>query len=82
MIFIYINYVLISDLISGYKCDINNKIREYEPCPLVYLTGVDEIDWKCNPLKPAVDQLKEWNSSFDKFVALKNSNYSNNIEIQ
>ena len=47
-----------------------------------YLNGVDNIDWKCNLLTPSVNQLKEWNSSFDKFIALKNSNDSKNIEIQ
>ena len=61
-----------SDLISGYKCVINNKIRDYELHPLVSINGADKIDWKCNPLKPSDDQLKEWNSSFDKCIALKN----------
>ena len=48
-----------SDLIFGYKCVINNKIRDYELRPLLYLDGVDNIDLKFNPLTHSDDQLKE-----------------------
>ena len=49
----------------------------YELRPLVSINCTDNIDWKCNPLKPSDDQLNEWNSSVDTFIALKNSNDSN-----
>ena len=71
-----------SDLISGYKYIINNKIRDYELCALISLNGVDNIDCKCNPLKPSDDQLKEWNSSFDTFIASNNLYNFNNINNQ
>ena len=52
------HHAIRSDVIYDYKCVINNKIRDYELRPLVYINGVDKIDWKCNPLKPSDDQLK------------------------
>ena len=44
-----------SDLISGYKCVINNNIRDYELRPCVSINGVDNIYWKCNPLMTSID---------------------------
>ena len=70
------------NLISVYKRVINNKIRDYELRQLLFLNGVDTIDWKYNSLTPSDDQLKEYNSSFDKFITSNNSNDSNNIKKQ
>ena len=71
-----------SKLITDYKSVLNYKTKNYELRLLIKIDGIDNIAWIYNSFVPSTIQFEEWNTLFDKFILLNNSNSSNDTEPQ